>query len=270
MHRATLDRVTVATLSRHAPLFRNLARREVRQRYKGSVLGLAWALVTPAIMVGAYSVVFKFLLKIEIAHYALFLFVGLTVWTFFMGGAQVAARSLVGNASLVTKVSFPRQIVPLAAITGNGFTAAAMLVVALPLCLVLTEGNRVPLVVLPLLLILLAAFTIGFGLLAAALNVYFRDVEHILAAVAMPWIFLSPVFYSFDTVPGGEGKEWAIDLLHYANPIAPFILVVQDTLFWGRWPALGDVAYSVVAAAAMLGLGWWTFRRLAPEMAVEL
>ncbi|WP_217922566.1 ABC transporter permease [Miltoncostaea oceani] len=262
--------MTAAQITRHAPLFRNLARREVRQRYKGSVLGLAWALVTPAIMVGAYSVVFKFLLKIEIPNYALFLFVGLTVWTFFMGGAQVAARSLVGNASLVTKVSFPRQIVPLAAITGNGFTAAAMLAVALPLCVLLTEGARLPLVLLPVLIVLLAAFTIGFGLLVAALNVYFRDVEHILGAVAMPWIFLSPVFYSFDTVPGGAGREWAIDLLHYANPIAPFILTVQDTLFWGRWPALGDVVYSVVAAAVVLGVGWWAFRRLEPEMAVEL
>src|SRR5215207_6650350 len=87
---------------RYAPLFRNLVRREVRQRYKGSVLGLAWTLITPAIMVGAYSLVFKFLLRIQIEYYALFLFVGLTVWTFFLGGAQVASRSLIANANLVT------------------------------------------------------------------------------------------------------------------------------------------------------------------------
>lgn len=262
--------MTAAALTRHAPLFRNLAKREVRQRYKGSVLGLAWALVTPAIMVGAYSVVFKFLLRIDIEHYALFLFVGLTVWTFFMGGAQVAARSLVGNANLVTKVSFPRQIVPLAAITGNGFTAAAMLAVALPLCILLTEGSPLPLVALPGLLLLLGAFTVGFGLLVAALNVYFRDVEHILAAIAMPWIFLSPVFYSFDTVPGLDDNPWAADLLHYGNPIAPFIIAIQDALFWGEWPAAGDVLYSAVAGALLLALGIGAFRRLEPEMAVEL
>ncbi len=82
-------------LGRHAPLFRNLVRREVRQRYRGSALGLLWTLVTPAIMVAAYSLVFKFLLRIEIPHYALFLFVGLTIWTFFFGGAQMAASSPV-------------------------------------------------------------------------------------------------------------------------------------------------------------------------------
>jgi ABC-type polysaccharide/polyol phosphate export permease len=264
--------MTSATAAaRYVPLFRNLARREVRQRYKGSVLGLAWALVTPAIMVGAYSVVFKFLLRIQIHHYALFLFVGLTVWTFFMGGAQMASRSLVANANLVTKVSFPRQIVPLAAIAGNGFTAGAMLVVALPLCVWLTEGSRMPLVMLPLLVVLLGAVTVGLGLVVAALNVYFRDVEHIVNAIAMPWIVLCPIFYSFDTVPGlGRDEEWALHLLHWANPIAPFILSIQDVLFWGRWPTAGDVIYSTVAAVVVLAGGLWVFRRLSPEMAVEL
>ena len=199
-------------LGRHAPLFRNLVRREVRQRYRGSALGLLWTLVTPAIMVGAYSLVFKFLLRIDIPHYALFLFVGLTIWTFFFGGAQMAAASLVSHASLVTKVAFPRQIVPLAAMTGNAFTAGAMLAIALPLCIVLTEGSLAPLVALPALVVLLAMLTVGFGLLLAAVNVYFRDVEHILAAIGLPWIFVSPIFYTFATVPGlGDDNAWVIE-----------------------------------------------------------
>ena len=258
-------------LSRFGPLFRNLVRREVRQRYKGSVLGLAWTLITPAIMVGAYSLVFKFLLRIQIEHYALFLFVGLTVWTFFLGGAQVASRSLVANASLVTKVSFPRQIVPLSALTANAFTAGAMLVVALPLCMLLSEESLLPLVALPGLIVLLAAFTAGLGLAVAALNVYFRDVEHILNAIALPWIFVSPVFYTFDTVPGLSGEyAWVGDLLHWGNPIAPFIISIQDALFFGVWPDWPDVVYSVAAAALALWGGWALFRRMEREMAVEL
>jgi ABC-type polysaccharide/polyol phosphate export permease len=256
---------------RYAPLFRNLVRREVRQRYKGSALGLAWTLITPAIMVGAYSLVFKFLLRIQIEYYALFLFVGLTVWTFFLGGAQVAARSLVANASLVTKVSFPRQIVPFSALTANAVTAGAMLVVALPLCMILSADSLLPLVALPGLVVLLAAFTAGFGLAVAALNVYFRDVEHILTAIALPWIFVSPVFYTFDTVPGLSGDNaWVGDLLHWGNPIAPFIISIQDALFFGVWPFWGDVVYSAVAGALGLWGGWALFRRMEREMAVEL
>jgi ABC-type polysaccharide/polyol phosphate export permease len=260
----------MSSLSPFLPLYRNLVRREVRQRYKGSALGLAWTLVTPAIMVGAYSVVFKFLLRIDIPYYALFLFVGLTIWAFFLGGAQLASGSLVANASLVTKVRFPRQIVPLAAMTGNAFTAGAMLVIALPLCVILSQESALPLLALPPLLLLLAAFTVGFGLLVSAVNVYFRDVEHILAAVGLPWIFLSPVFYSFDRVLPLKDHQWAEHLLHYANPISPFIISIQDVLFWGRWPFWGDVVYSGVAAALVLWVGWAVFRRLEREMAVEL
>lgn len=256
--------------TRFGPLYRNLVRREVRQRYRGSALGLLWTLITPAIMVGAYSVVFKFLLRIQIDHYSLFLFLGLAVWTFFLGSAQIASGSLVANAGLVTKVSFPRQIVPLASMTGNAFTAGAMFVIALPLCLLLTEGSIAPLVMFPVMLVLLAMFTVGFGLLVSAVNVYFRDVEHILAAVGLPWIFLTPVFYSFDTVAGLDGRDWAEALLHYGNPVSPFVIAIQDAVFWGRWPAWGDVLYSAGMGAAVLAIGWTVFRRLEREMAVEL
>src|SRR5262245_46154160 len=103
-------RPSARAAARYAPLFRNLVRREVSQRYKGSVLGLAWTLVTPVVMVGAYSLVFRFLFKIDIPNYALFLFIGLTAWQFFLVGAQMACSSLVANANLVKKVSFPREI----------------------------------------------------------------------------------------------------------------------------------------------------------------
>jgi ABC-type polysaccharide/polyol phosphate export permease len=259
-----------ASAARYGPLFRNLVRREVRQRYRGSVLGLAWTLITPAIMVGAYFVVFKFLLRIQIPYYALFLFLGLTIWQFFMGGAQIASGSLVSNATLVTKVRFPRQIVPLASMTGNAVTAGAMLAIALPLCAVFTVDSRLPLLALPGLLLLLGALTVGFGLLVSAINVYFRDVEHILAAIALPWIFVSPVFYTFDAVPALADHPWAEALLHWANPVAPFIIAIQDTVFWGKWPGGWDVLYMTGVAAVVLWTGWTVFRRLEPEMAVEL
>jgi lipopolysaccharide transport system permease protein len=260
-----------SALVRHGPLFRNLLRREVRQRYKGSALGLAWTLITPAIMVGAYSLVFHYVWKVvNIPHYALFLFTGLTVWTLFLGGSQAAASSLVLNANLVKKVSFPREIVPLSSMAGQAFTAGTMLVIAVPLCVALTDGSRMTLLALPPLLLLLVAFTAGFGLLLAALNVYFRDVEHILAALALPWFFLTPIFYTFETLPASQGNEWAVDILRYGNPVTPFMESIQDSLFFGTWPMGSEVVYCVVAATVMLVVGILVFRRLEREMAVEL
>jgi lipopolysaccharide transport system permease protein len=263
-----------ASIARNGPLFRNLLRREVRQRYKGSALGLLWTLITPAIMVGAYTLVFHYIFRVgTIPHYSLFLFTGLTIWTFFLGGATAAASSLVLNANLVKKVRFPREIVPLSSIAGQAFTAATMFVILFPLCLLFTPGSFLPLVALPGLVLLLAVLTIGFGLMLAALNVYFRDVEHILAALALPWFFLTPIFYSLDanSLPVLAGRpSWVIDLLTYGNPVTPYVETIRDVLFYGRWPNGVEVIYCVLVAAAMLAIGVLVFRRLEREMAVEL
>ncbi len=253
------------------PLYRNLVRREVRQRYKGSFLGLGWTLLNPLIMVGAYWIVFKFLFGSPIPNFALFMFVGLMVWTLFYGGISLASSSLVSNASLVTKVKFPREIVPLASVTANSVIAATMLVIAIPLCAILGDGSLVPLVLLPIFLVLTVILTCGAGLLLSALNVYFRDVAHILTAIGVPWFFLTPIFYTYSTLPGsGPSHGVIINLLHYGNPIAPYVVAIQDILFFGRWPTLTDSIYCVVAAIVMVIIGAIVFSRLEPEMAVEL
>lgn len=253
------------------PLYRNLVRREVRQRYKGSVLGLAWTLINPVVMVGAYWVVFKFLFGSPIQNYALFMFVGLTVWTLFYGGIQVASQSLVSNASLVTKVRFPREIVPLASMTANAVIAGAMLVIALPLCLIFADGLALPVILLPVFLALASILTVGLGLMLSALNVYFRDVEHILMAIGIPWFFLTPIFYTYSTLPASaQAHGTLVNILHYGNPIAPFIVSVQNVMFFGTWPPLVDSIYCVVAAGLVLVIGVVVFRRLEREMAVEL
>jgi lipopolysaccharide transport system permease protein len=261
-----------AQYARYAPLYRNLVRREVRQRYKGSLGGLAWTLMNPLVIVATYSVVFHYIFPVQnIKYYPLFLFTGLTVWTFFMGGAQLAASSIVGNGNLVKKVRFPREIVPAAAITANGVTAAAMFAIALPLCLALSSTSYAPIVVLPVLFTLLVALTLGFGLMVSALNVYFRDVEHILAAIAMPWFFLTPIFYTLDQLPSGlQHKPGLLRLLYYGNPATPFVSSIRDVAFRGSWPTAGDWIYCGLVGPAVLLIGIAIFRRLERDMAIEL
>jgi ABC-2 type transport system permease protein len=191
------------------------------------------------------------------------------VWTFFFGGAQVAASSIVGNANLVKKVRFPREIIPVSAIAANAVTAGAMLAVALPLCLAVHLGSYAPLVVLPAFLAFLACLTVGLGLILAAANVYFRDVEHIIAAIGVPWFFITPIFYSFDTLPNPVGG-WLENLLYYGNPITPFLSAIREIMFFGDWPGLGDWVYCGVGGPLVLLAGLELFRRLEREMAVEL
>ena len=258
-------------MSNYGPLLRNLVRRDVRQRYKGSLLGVAWTLITPLVTVGAYWIVFRFLFGSPIPNYALFLFVGLTVWGFFYTGIQSASVSITQNASLVTKNSFPREIIPLSAMAANGVTIVAMLVIAIPLCIIFKQGEILPIVMLPVVAICLIAMTVGLGLLLAGLNVYFRDVSHILTALAVPWFFLTPIFYSYSSLPDLGGDQEVIAFaLHWVNFISPFMVATQDALFFGTWPSAADMIYCAVAGIVFLAFGFWAFRRMAREMAVEL
>lgn len=253
------------------PLLRNLIRREVRQRYKGSILGLAWTLVNPAIVVVAYWLVFKFLFGSPIQNFALFMFVGLSIWTLVFGGFQVAAPSLVSNAALVTKVRFTREIVPIAAMAANAVLVIAMLAIAVPLSIILGTGSVLPLALFPVILVLAAVMTMGVGLILSAVNVYFRDVQHVLDAIAIPWFFLTPIFYTYASLPdAAQSHQWLVDILHFGNPISPFVIATQDVVFFGTWPAPVDMAYCVVAALVFWVAGQAIFRRLEREMAVEL
>ncbi len=144
----------------------------------------------------------------------------LTVWTLFFGSATVAVSSLVGQPGLVTKVRFPRALITIATMGGNALTGLAMLIVAIVTSVVVTGGvHPGRSCLLPLLVVLLAMLSVGFGLIVAAVQVYFRDVEHIMAAIGLPWIFLSPVFYTFDDAPRACRTTPLLEnVLHWAQP----------------------------------------------------
>jgi ABC-type polysaccharide/polyol phosphate export permease len=259
-----------ADLFRYGDLFLNLFRRELRVKYRGSVLGLGWTLVLPLALMGVYTVVFSVLLDaVSIDHYPLFLLSGLVTWVFFQGALQSSCTSLLGQASLVKQVRFPRQLLPFAVVGTNAVTLLVMLAVLVPVNLVVIPETRSTFWAgLPLVLPLVALAG-GLALVLAAVTVVFRDVEHLLTAILLPWFFLTPVFYTFD-LPGLGDHPTLVNLLHYANPVAPFVIAIRDPLFFGELPQPGDVAYVVVAALVALGAAALVFRRLDDQLAAQL
>ena len=251
-------------------LLRYLTQRAAVQRYKGSLLGLVWTLVTPLIMVAAYWVVFKFLFGSPIPNYALFIFVGMIGWAMVFGSILLASSSITGNPTLVTKARIPRELIPFSVVAANCVSVIAMLAIAVPLCLVFPQGSALPLIAAGLILALQLITALGLGLVAAGLNVYFRDVEHILTAISLPWFFLTPIFYTFAQVSETVTNQLALDVLHYGNPLAPGIIALQDSLFWGTWPSWPDVLYTLVFAGVCLCGGMLLFRKLKRDMAVVL
>jgi ABC-type polysaccharide/polyol phosphate export permease len=262
----------IAAVVQQRELFASMLRREVRARYKGSVLGILWSLVTPLVMMGAYTLVFSLIFTaVPFDHYPAFLLTGLSVWVFFAGGLEAGTASLVASANLVKKVAFERSIVPLASTMSHLVTFGAMVAVLVPVNLILQPETRTTMILLPALIACLVVMTAGLALALSALNVYFRDVQHILGALLLPWFFLTPIFYSLDQLPENvSGNELAIDVLRYGNPLTPLVESVHDVAFFGQWPSAGQLVYVGVATAVCAAVGLLVFRRLEPEMAVEL
>jgi ABC-type polysaccharide/polyol phosphate export permease len=253
-------------MARSRFLFEQLVRRELRQKYKGSALGVAWYLVNPLVLMGAYYLLFGLVFRVfEREDYPLFLMVGLVVWMFFSQSLQAAATSLLDHGALVRKARFARELVPASAVT----VQLATFLVVLGLVAAVTvavRGTLSPAVLLlPLVLAALFAFTLGLALAVAVLHAYFRDVAPILGAALLPWFFLSPIFFEPEQA---TGREAYVFVLEWVNPVAPYITAVRDVLYEGVVPGGAVLAYVAVAAVLAVLAGRALFARLQDELAV--
>jgi homopolymeric O-antigen transport system permease protein len=259
-------------LVRYRELFGNLFRRDVQAKYRGSLLGLAWTLANPVLLMAVYLLVFSVLWKTPFGsegHYALFLLVGLSAWIFFSQSVQSASRSMLDNANLIRKTRFPRQLVPLSIVATHLVSFAVMIVALLVLNFALLPRVRsTELLALPIA-VAIVAMTAGIALVIASLNVLFRDIEFLVAALLLPLFFLTPVLYPLSD-PQIASREWVVDLIHWGNPLSPAIEALRDPLFYGELPGLADTLYTVVAALGALALGAYVFNRVDDQIAVEV
>ena len=259
-----------ADLVRYRELFANLFRRDLQSKYRGSALGLAWALVNPLILMGIYVLVFSLLWRVDVPHYPLFVLAGLAVWVLFTGSLQLASSSLVESAALVKKIRFPRQLIALSAVATQVVAFAVMLVILIVSCLVVVPESRDTVWLALPLAVLVVGLVAGLALAVAAANVVFRDVEHVVAALLLPWFFLTPIIVPLEKLPGALDRyATLVQVLRYANFMTPPIEALRDPLL-GRPPRAGDVVYLGVAAALALALGAFAFRRVDDRIAVEL
>jgi ABC-type polysaccharide/polyol phosphate export permease len=260
-------------LIRYRELFGSLFRRDLRAKYKGSVLGLAWSLANPVLLMLVYLLVFSVFWKAkatDLPHYWLFLLCGLPAWVFFATSLQASSRSLLENANLIRKVRFPRQLVPLANVAAQLVAFTVMLAIVIVLSLVYVPAARDTVWLSIPLALLVVCVVAGTALAVASANAVFRDVEHIVAALLLPWFFLTPVLYALDSVPGAEAHPWLERLIHWGNFMSPAIVALRDPLFFGKAPPAADVIYLAVAALVALAVGALVFTRVDDQIAVEV
>jgi ABC-type polysaccharide/polyol phosphate export permease len=254
----------------------NLTLREMRGRYKRSVLGWAWSMLNPLATMLIYTFVFSVVVSAEppvgdpsgLDNYALFLLCGFLPWSFFAVSMSIAIQSIVSNGRLVQKVAFPREHLVIS-VVGAGLVTFLIELAVLSVALVVV-GNMV-LPWLPMVIglsAILAVFTTGFGLAFAALNVYFRDLTYLWSIVSQAWFFATPLVYPAALVEN-KVPDWVFSIYQHL-PMAVIVRAFRSVLYDIRWPALTDVALMSAYALIAVVIGWWIFDRLEPRFAEEL
>lgn len=255
----------------YADLLQNLVVRDLKVRYRGSVLGFAWALLNPLLMMGVFTLVFQVLAKTDpIERYPFFLLSALVPWLFTQHALTTAMRSVTSNALLIKKVYFPRELLPLSAVLASFVNFVLAYVVFWLVALPFGVGVTRTMLAVPLVMLLHLVFVLGLGLVLATVNVFFRDTEHIVEVGLLAWFFLTPIFYAMSIVPnqtvlGLDIHRWVFML----NPMATLVTDYRYAFMWG-FPPIRHTLVTIVTALTLLGVGWWMFRRLASRFAEEL
>jgi len=245
-------------------LLANLVAKELRSRYKGSVLGFFWTFFNPLLMLVVYTVLFSYVMRAGIEKYAMFLFVALLPWNYLANSVLQGAACLVQNSSLIKKVYFPREVLPLSVVLTNMVNYLLSLFILIPALLIFKVRLTAALAAFPAVLLAQTLLVASLALLVSAANVYFRDLEHITGVLLTVWFFLSPVLYPVDMVPEGARKFFVL------NPATPIVEAYRDIFFKGTWPDWGGLAGVAGACAVLLAVCWWVFDRLQRGVAEEI
>lgn len=246
-------------------MLRSLIHKDLRGRYKGSVLGFLWTFINPLLQLIVYTFVFSNIMRMGLEDYYLFLFVALIPWMFCATSIVTGSTCIMVNQSLVTKIYFPREVLPISIVTSNFINMGYCFIVVFSVVLLFGANiNFLAWLYLPLIAIVEYILVLGLVMIFSALTVYMRDLAHILGIVTMAWQFLSPVMYSVDMVP----KEYLY--IFYANPMTPIIIAYRDILYYGRIPQLETLIQAVIFGVAFCILGFIAFDKLKRGFAEEL
>ena len=256
---------TIIEIYQYRTMVSSLIKRDLRGRYKGSILGFAWTFLNPLLQLAVYTFVFSNIMRAGIEDYYLFLFVALIPWLFFSTSISAGASCILAQKEMIKKIYFPREVIPISHVTCSLVNMLLTFIVVFAVLIISGKGlNPAALVYLPVVILAEYILAISVTMVVSALTVYFRDLEHIMAIVVMAWQFLTPVMYSIDMVPEDMLSVFNI------NPMTPIIVAYRDILYYKQAPKLQTLLHGFLFSLALLAIGWFVFGRLKKHFAEEL
>lgn len=235
----------------------SLVKKDLRGRYKGSVLGFLWTFVNPLLQLAVFTFVFSIIMRSEHEQYYLFLFVALVPWMFFASSVQDGSTSIIREKDMVKKIYFPREVMPIATVT-SGFVNMLLTFIVIFFVVIFAGRGIHPLALLclPVIMVVEYILCVGIALIVSALTVYFRDLQYILGILTMALQYMTPVMYGSELVP-----EWALPIFNL-NPMTPIIESYRDILYYGQVPHLSKLLFGFVLGIVFIVFGFFCFHKL--------
>lgn len=248
-------------LVEYRELLRTLVSKDIRSRYKGSVLGFAWNFAIPLLQLLVFWILFGIIVRVEPPGdypFALFLFTGLLPWNFHANSMMSGSMSIVGNANLVKKIYFPLQVLPITVVFSQFISLLLGMVVLAVVVLVFGILPSPYLLLLVLPFAVQIVFSAGLAYLFACTNVFYRDVEHILGILTMAWMYVTPILYPISFV--ADKADWAETMIRL-NPMTGIITAYQGIILDHKAPDWAWFGYSAAVAAVVFVVSFSVFNR---------
>lgn len=256
---------TLRELWRYRELVRNFVVRDLKARYKNSVLGFLWSLANPLLMMIVFTIVFTRLFRNDTPAFPVFVLSGLLAWNWCASSVMGGVHSITGNPHLIKKVYFPRELLPLSMVLSNGVNFLLALVPLVAIAAVFGRPPSLLWLLLPIPIVVQLVFLTGLAMFLGSLNVYFRDTEPIMDVLVLAWFFLTPVFYQLEDFSNENAR-----MLYILNPMASIISTYRLLVYHGAMPDAAFVARMAAQAVVMFAIGYWYFRRNAADFGEEV
>ena len=243
----------------------SLVQRELRGRYKGSVLGFLWTYINPLCQVIVYSAVFSVIFRVDIDRFYLYLIIGMMPWTFFSTSVQGGATCVRAQTEMIKKIYFPRTVIPIAYVTSAFINMLFSFIIVFGAILIANFGFKVQaLLFLPLVMIIEYMMALGIAFIVSAVTVFFRDLEQIVNVIVMVWIFVTPIMYNIEYIPEQYRDYFML------NPMTPVVEMYHQILYYKMIPSSYYLILGGGAAVTLFVIGYVVFELLEKHFAEEM
>ena len=254
----------IKELNQYREFLKTNVRKDIRGKYKGSFLGIIWSFLNPLLSVLVYAIVFPYIMRIKVENYLIYLITGIIPWTFFTSSINMGLNSILFNGNIIKKVYFPRIILPISSVTSCLVNFLISCIIILLFCIGSGLGISIYLLWLPIVAIIQYIFQLGLAFILSAIEIYMRDIEHIVNFFVSMLFYVTPILYTPETFP--ERLGWLLKL----NPLYYLMTSYRAIFFYQQTPNVHGLTLLLGFSIVLFFIGYFIFEKLQKGFAEEV